>query len=381
MALQPPMAARRHAPCQPQECGRGSAQRPMPMIRQGSEDFHTGPSSETFRTEEENFARLFGNADEPPRKVPPRPVSCERVESRAAHFDGLAPLRIVSCESTGSLSERPTDSPLPTYVQPPRRADDKAASQQKLGQRALGAADERRDWALLAPPGSWAPQRGQPPECPGPLFSRVLPPPESDLKGGAKSKFRIARLGVTELARGSSTASQPPERAPEPPDQTMSVAYIDIPRHSLKDFKTFAKDVTAQVRREVAADNPYVKALCRHRAELQTCGIIPDPAEEPSLAQQMGTEREALSLMTPLLSLRAPGRSESMSWRCCAEEQGADMSFLGSTPRTPQRAGASAYLAEVREESSTEEFDVTASVRPRDETVRRKEEQTDVFGI
>jgi len=115
-----------------------------------------------------------------------------------------------------------------------------------------------------------------------------------------KQSFRVARLGVPSPPSWSGASRQAPECAPEPRDQSTSMSYIHIPRHSLQDFQSFARSVAAEARRETATDNPYVQALRKHRAELQTYSVIPNPMEEPSLAQQMGTEREALSLITPV---------------------------------------------------------------------------------
>lgn len=64
-------------------------------------------------------------------------------------------------------------------------------------------------------------------------------------------------------------------------------------------IQSFAKDVAKDAWDELAAENPYVRALCERREELQNNSMF-FGGEAHSLEQQMATEREALSLMTPV---------------------------------------------------------------------------------
>mmetsp|Transcript_120290 Transcript_120290/g.256755 ORF Transcript_120290/g.256755 Transcript_120290/m.256755 type:complete len:475 (-) Transcript_120290:90-1514(-) len=57
-------------------------------------------------------------------------------------------------------------------------------------------------------------------------------------------------------------------------DHPQSIQYLHIPRHSLQDFRIFAKGVTLDAVREVATRNPYVVALCKHREELQSSEVV-----------------------------------------------------------------------------------------------------------
>lgn len=109
--------------------------------------------------------------------------------------------------------------------------------------------------------------------------------------------FRFDRLGVPSVRKGSSVGPAEGEQIAR--DRGTDVMYIHIPRHALKGFQNFARSVASECRRDNAADNPYVRALCNHRAELQNHSVIPCPTEAPSLEQKMASEREALSLMTP----------------------------------------------------------------------------------
>lgn len=83
-----------------------------------------------------------------------------------------------------------------------------------------------------------------------------------------------------------------------------SVRYLHIPRKSLKDFRDFAKDVAAQACRELAHVNPYVEALNRHRADLETPLVPLDWGDSPgaenhlTLEQRLSTKREALSTLS-----------------------------------------------------------------------------------
>lgn len=288
-------------------------------------------------------ARKPSSSPPPPPHLQVPGWTQERMQSRPGSQSPLLP----SAPSTPPCPREVTGSMRPTYT-PPLRAD------------VVGGISGNSPTAGTASPS---------PSRPGPLFSdgQILPTPagagtantpssEKGQKTAAspsckKQSFRVARLGVPSPSSGSTTTWQPPERAPEPKDQGTGVSYIHIPRHSLKDFQSFARNVAAEARRETATDNPYVQALRKHRAELQTYSVIPSPMEEPSLEQQMGTEREALSLITPVMrpvdlsmmpaswdhDVTARGASARMgwsgnedqavegssciSWRCCVTDR------------------------------------------------------------
>lgn len=258
-----------------------------------------------------------------------------------ARQDSQAP-SLPSAPSTPRCPREATGNMMPSYT-PPSRAD------------IIG--------------GISTPESSSPPR-PGPLHAdgKILPTPagcgtevpsaEKGGRAGKKQSFRVARLGVPSPRRAG-LARQPPECAPEPRDQGSAVSYIHIPRHSLQDFQSFARSVAAEARRETATDNPYVQALRKHRAELQTYSVIPSPMEEPSLEQQMSTEREALSLITPIMrpvdlstrpsasarvSTSWPGDDEQVhgagciSWRCCATDQAPWMLQVDSQLRTVEAA-------------------------------------------
>lgn len=94
----------------------------------------------------------------------------------------------------------------------------------------------------------------------------------------------------------SSRASSKPCRLPSKREH---VRYLHIPRHSLKDFKSFARDAHVEAQCELAADNPYVRALVNYRAEMQALALTPGSGL-PSVAQRLSTERENLSVLSPL---------------------------------------------------------------------------------
>lgn len=135
------------------------------------------------------------------------------------------------------------------------------------------------------------------------------------LKDGNVS-FRVGRLGVPCVPRESVVGPAEGEQAAR--EHGTDVTYIHIPRHALKGFQNFARGVASECKRDNAADNPYVRALCNHRAEMQNHSVIPSPSEAPSLEQQMASEREALSLMMPA-ELRAPSESLPMGRRLAGE--------------------------------------------------------------
>jgi len=90
------------------------------------------------------------------------------------------------------------------------------------------------------------------------------------------------------------------------------VHYIHIPKHAMQDFRTFARNVAAQACRDVATKNPYVQALNRHRAELES-SLLDDASpggaggsaskgkpDAFTLEQRLSTKREALSTLSPV---------------------------------------------------------------------------------
>jgi len=75
------------------------------------------------------------------------------------------------------------------------------------------------------------------------------------------------------------------------------VRFLHIPRHSLKDFKRFARDAAVEAQCQLAVDNPYVQALVNHRAEMQSFAIAPTTMV-PSVEQMLGTQRDNLSMLS-----------------------------------------------------------------------------------
>lgn len=180
------------------------------------------------------------------------------------------------------------------------------------------------------------------PATPSAVGVGVSPPP----KDGNMS-FRVDRLGVPPLTKvlsrpkASAITSTDAERV-EVGQETgqaeaatpRDVMYIHIPPHALRGFQSFARGVANECRRDNAADNPYVRALCNHRAELQSHSVVPRPTEAPSRCEREASEREALSLMMPTgTSLSEPSsecppddeRSRSgeawlTAWPLCGDE-------------------------------------------------------------
>jgi len=68
---------------------------------------------------------------------------------------------------------------------------------------------------------------------------------------------------------------------------------------------------------ELAADNPYVRALINYRAEMQALALTPGSGL-PSVAQRLSTERENLSVLAPMQLKRtvAPPVDTSCSSVC-----------------------------------------------------------------
>lgn len=130
------------------------------------------------------------------------------------------------------------------------------------------------------------------------------------------TSFRVDTLGIPAHQKGRAVQV---DSGKAKCDNGTDVMYIHIPRHALKGFQSFARNVASECRRDNATDNPYVRALCNHRAELHHHSVIPCPTEAPSLAQQMGSEREALSVMMPAeMPVFEPATSVPSS---CAERE------------------------------------------------------------
>merc|ERR1712137_1241234 len=96
------------------------------------------------------------------------------------------------------------------------------------------------------------------------------------------------------------------------------VRYLHIPRHSLKDFQRFARDAAVEAQRELAADNPYVQALVNYRAEMQAFAVA--PVAVPSVEQMLSTQRENLSVLSPVKATsRSLGDDVMQSTRALVE--------------------------------------------------------------
>lgn len=105
--------------------------------------------------------------------------------------------------------------------------------------------------------------------------------------------------------------------------QAERVRYIHIPKHAVKDFRDFARDVAAQACRDVATNNPYVQALNKHRAELQSpLAAYSDPdftPEQPTLEQLLSTQREALSTISSATG-RPGGGGAAFFYGSCGQD-------------------------------------------------------------
>jgi len=149
--------------------------------------------------------------------------------------------------------------------------------------------------------------------------SELQEDPQSDRSG--KPIFQLGRLGIPKPQGDAENGDEarPPEEAPEP-GQVAPVRYIHIPDHALEDFQAFARGCASQAKRDMAASNPFVLALQKHRKDLDCYSIIPGHLDAPSLEQQLGTQREALSLLSPTgyrddcygQPGRSPGRRDEM---------------------------------------------------------------------
>jgi len=133
----------------------------------------------------------------------------------------------------------------------------------------------------------WPP--GQPPAAGARPVSRAAEKPG----GGASKGFAAARLGIP-AASASSTGSGAEETRGQGQEDQKSVRYLHIPKHAMKDFRTFAQNVANEA---VTVSNPYVRALCNHRAQLQT-SLLEDSPEDQTLQQRMATNPESLTMLS-----------------------------------------------------------------------------------
>jgi len=127
-----------------------------------------------------------------------------------------------------------------------------------------------------------------------------------------KSRVEVPRFNFW-LPRSSDDAPLPSARgdADTPEDTTerserRQLRYLQIPEEDVKDFRTFAKELTAHLRVECAASNPYVKALHSHRREMGTSEFELRGEDKPeSLAMKLATQRhDALASLDVDANLR-----------------------------------------------------------------------------
>jgi hypothetical protein len=87
-----------------------------------------------------------------------------------------------------------------------------------------------------------------------------------------------------------------------PPTGTIddrNMRYIHIPERGREQFQQFAKALKDQLSIECAESNPYVKALCAHRQEMQESTFDFSREAVDSLPSRLATERcDALTTMT-----------------------------------------------------------------------------------
>jgi len=138
---------------------------------------------------------------------------------------------------------------------------------------------------------------------------RMRPSPKNCFSDGG-TVFDISRLGVpgsssstvtpVSKPRGLSLETRNRAQSPALEQEKASggrVRYIHIPKHALNDFRSFARDVAREATREVATQNPYVQALCRHREELQAPLVVPAQLTHQTKEQLLATQREALGVL------------------------------------------------------------------------------------
>jgi len=138
---------------------------------------------------------------------------------------------------------------------------------------------------------------------------RMRPSPNNCFSDSS-AVFDISRLGVPSsssstvtplpMPHGLSVEACRPAQSPALEQEKASggrVRYIHIPKHALNDFRSFARDVAREATREVATDNPYVQALCKHREEFQAQLVVPEQLTHQTKEQLLATQREALGVL------------------------------------------------------------------------------------
>uniref|UniRef100_A0A7S1AIN9 Uncharacterized protein n=1 Tax=Noctiluca scintillans TaxID=2966 RepID=A0A7S1AIN9_NOCSC len=163
----------------------------------------------------------------------------------------------------------------------------------------------------------------------------VSSPARTRAKGSGRA-FNVDTLGIPRRNLELGRFDDPPEECLEAviTDQVL-VRYLHIPPDSQQDFKALARNVTKDVRAEIALENPYVQALRQYRAEIAATTSVPPMSARASLEQQLSTEREALSFLS-LADFRdeeAPGpdpfaeahcneaNGSCSLWRCCLTDE------------------------------------------------------------
>uniref|UniRef100_A0A7S1PWG1 Uncharacterized protein n=1 Tax=Alexandrium catenella TaxID=2925 RepID=A0A7S1PWG1_ALECA len=126
------------------------------------------------------------------------------------------------------------------------------------------------------------------------------------LRAPPDHNFEVGTLGITSsfpstseplkwarpFSRGTLADQDKPSWMPGS-SSSSQLQYIQIPQHSLTDFRAFAKDVTRNASWEHATRNPYAVALRKHREELDKYTVVP-VAKDETLEQRLGNQREAL---------------------------------------------------------------------------------------
>jgi len=113
----------------------------------------------------------------------------------------------------------------------------------------------------------------------------------SKIKKASNDCFAVQRLGVPSKDEYAACEGI------DEPDQC-DVRYIHIPRHSVVDFRQFARDAKAEACRDLATNNPYAKALSSHREQLQAA--LESAPVNSTLEQRLGTYRDSLSELSPV---------------------------------------------------------------------------------
>eukprot|EP00927_Polykrikos_kofoidii_P078390 TRINITY_DN75218_c0_g1_i1.p1 TRINITY_DN75218_c0_g1~~TRINITY_DN75218_c0_g1_i1.p1 ORF type:complete len:722 (-),score=110.86 TRINITY_DN75218_c0_g1_i1:22-2187(-) len=127
--------------------------------------------------------------------------------------------------------------------------------------------------------------------------SRETPSSETcheDVDGGSSSHNLLYKSKTT----GNSEPTQEQPRQSSVND--LEINFIQIPKESLKEFQSFARNVTDDMRREASVFNPFIQSLLLHREQLQMHRVVPGDRETASLEQMLATRSEALSLLAPV---------------------------------------------------------------------------------